>query len=325
MNRDGKTSGDEHRNGADRRIEGVEENLWRRAAAEVAEEYGGSHPSPEMLSAYVEGLEVLTDGEKGSALDVAEVEGIRDHLVGCSFCRALVSDLSTFPDLDPPSPEQEIGDEDQERAWRRLEQHLKLGEPGPSALDFPDIVGATAPGDGGRGPAERQLWRSTFWRHAALVVVGLGLLAWALLESAERRRLAGLLSAAEGDGSPVLAAAELRNLVTSAPPATPYRSEGTFEVLEVPQQAGGVLWALDLAPLLDGDGAAEPPFSVEMSTPGGDVVWTVDGLEAVELGILSFVVPRRNLSAGDFVLRLQTQGGAPLAEYPVRVVLLSAT
>ncbi len=236
----------------------------------------GSHPDLDRWLAY-----------RGGDLGRDDEETLRDHLVDCRSCSALVLDLEAFADRSAGSPAvaspegarpAAVSDFEQAAVWRSLRPRLR-----PRRWYVPASLAAAF----------------------LAAIVGGGL--W------QQRELTGLRHEL----------AELSRPQANAPiydlyPRAALRGEASAgPTLEVPAAAP------TFTVILNGAEPAEPGVCrAAILDRERRPALEVEGLVQDELGVFTFALPRDALAAGDYVVRLwgPGDGGELIAEYPLRVV-----
>lgn len=273
-----------------------------RAALDDLAAQGGEHPSSERLAAY-----------HHDRLEGPEAERVQEHVAGCRHCSDLLLELARFE----PAPVSE--DAQEAAAWRELRERLREdhaatgaaaekdesgreGSSGPAPgraarsrpLSVPPILtargqrpgGETAPGEprdasSRRAPPPRSAWS----RHApalaaAFLLLAVGLGAWAV-------RLHSKLEAlgAPQPGIPI---------VHLEPPGSTRGDRAPVEV------GAGQRFVVILNP-------TAPPHvehRLEITTAGGEPVWSGGGLFPTGAGTFHVELSRRLLPPGSYRLLL---------------------
>lgn len=103
-------------------------------------------------------------------LSPERTEELREHLSGCPACLTQVRTLLDFSDT-PPTPEQEIGDAEEERAWQRLS--AALGEPAGDAPAVPRAPLKLVPGQAKPAalPPRRRILEPAWWASVAAATI----------------------------------------------------------------------------------------------------------------------------------------------------------
>jgi Putative zinc-finger len=232
------------------------------------------HPAPETLAAY-----------QADRLPPAEEEAVREHLVSCPDCAALVLEFAAL--CAAPDGDSEVADREVAAAWRRQRSHL---------------FGAAA----GETPGWRRVAASPRWAWAtaaclALAAAGLGL--W----TAHQGRIL----------------AELRQVQVNPPlinltPMGSLRQPGT-EPAVVRFPPGAPRAWLILNPEAPLDAAA---YEVDFVAADGQSRLTLRDLTPSEAHNFRLELPRGRLPAGEYRVRLvalEAGRRRPLEEYAVRL------
>ncbi|MCP4660367.1 MAG: hypothetical protein GY856_33620 [bacterium] len=253
-----------------------------RELAASARRVSGPPPSPDELADY-------TAGE----LSEAEAERIRDHLTWDGESRRVVQDLASFPDLDPPSEEYRISDQQLQEDWRTLAAQVGLEESGdrPRKEPSPEEAAKLLPF---RVPPSRL--RVSQALAACFLLACLGLSFWVFQLRRE------------------LTAPRTRvHTVQLIPVTEPVRDEPAVPAAAVSPSADGVVWVLELA---------EPtPYrehSIDVVDDQGELIRSLHPVESNSERFFVVTVPPDYLPAGHYLLRLFGSDGdrrSLVAEY----------
>jgi hypothetical protein len=247
-----------------------------RTHLRAARSAAASHPAPEELFAYHLGQ-----------LSPAVEEALREHLVGCRDCAAIVLELATFLEGEE-APGSDLPAIDLKAAWRRNRAASSSGDSGPV-----------------RAPDRRAARPRLAWAVAAGLALVSTLLGFEVVD--QGRTLARLR---RPQANPPLV-----NLV----PVGSLRSttDRPAELRFAPQVERAWI-ILNAEAELD-----SPPYRVEVIAATGLAVLRIDDLEGSEAGNLRIELPRDLIPPGSYRLLLTRAGEATrqvVAEFEIAVL-----
>lgn len=250
----------------------AESDPQRRAPLAEGDRAAGEHPPLEDLAAYHDGR--LPPGRDAD---------IREHIVQCDACIAIVLELGSLDAEEEPAAEE--GELAIAAAWHSVRERLRA----ESLL----------------APAERRHTpRPISLLAAALAVVSLGLAGWVFTLKQDLDELAQ-----PQVNPPLVSLAPLGAL--RDPPAE-------HPVVELPGR-GERIWLI----LNSSEDVDYSNFRVRCFLPEGRLLWTLDGLHRTPAGNFRIELPARMLPPGDLHLFLSGTRGSeqiPLAEYRLHIV-----
>lgn len=254
-----------------------------------------AHPEADELAAYHRG-----------GLDEGRRESIRDHLALCGDCTRLVLDLASFSELEPPSEEYRLTDDDVADLRAKVGARLDDGEPrAPGKLL--DFTPRTAPPEPEEAP--RQVRAIPWWYHtvaAALLVAVVGL----SLQVMELRRSVGGVPAGN------LPSRDNYRPISLVPSDEDLR--GGVQGQSACAASGGGLFVI----LTYLEKTTYSTYRVDISDDQGQLLSTIEDRRLLD-DLVTLIFPAEHQKPGEYRLKLYGSSGGefePLADYDLTLL-----